>query len=390
VKVLHVLHSLDPATGGTSEGVRTLVTAQRDAGHHTTVVGLDAATLVHAMPGPVHLLGPARGGYGYCPALAAWLDRHVAAYDVAVVHGLWQYPGFATRRACRRAGVPYAVFPHGMLDPWFKRTYPLKHLKKWCYWPWGEYRVLRDAGAVLFTAEEERRVARTSFWLYHAREQVVGFGTIPPPAEDGAQRAAFLARYPHLAGRRLLLFLGRVHAKKGCDLLMRAFAAVGGDLHLVMAGPDPDHLRPNLEALAGDAAARITWTGMLHGAEKWGALRAAEVFILPSHQENFGVAVVEALACGVPVLVSDRVNIWREVDSDGAGLVARDDVAGCTALLQRWLALDDVAQGRMAEAARACFANRFTMAGAAGRLDAVLAELVPAGSPAPTPRTVDG
>ena len=372
MKILHVLRSIDPSSGGTYEGVRCLATSQLAMGQTIETVALDRPDLRHAMPGPVHLLGPCAGNYGRTAALDLWLEKNLTRFSVVLVHGLWQYHGFATRRACLKAGIPYAVFPHGMLDPWFKRQYPLKHLKKWLYWPWGEYRVLRDAVRVLFTAEEERLAARRSFWLYRAHEAVVGFGTAPPPDQATQQRAAFLARFPQLAGQRLLLFLGRIHPKKGCDLLMRAFRDCGGPFTLVMAGPDPDGLRTTLESLAGSASQRIIWTGMLAGDEKWGAIRCAEAFILPSHQENFGVAVVEALACGLPVLISNRVNIWREIEQDGAGLVANDDALGCTQLLQGWTSLSAQQRSTMASVTTACFAQRFAMDAAAARLNDVL------------------
>jgi glycosyltransferase involved in cell wall biosynthesis len=377
LRILHVARSIDPRSGGTYEGARCLAASQLASGHTVETVTLDAPGLAHAMPGAAHLVGPGAGSYGRTTALDRWLDDNLARFGVVVVHGLWQYHGFAARKACRKAGVPYAVFPHGMLDPWFKRTYPLKHLKKWLYWPWGEYRVLRDAAAVLFTAEEERQAARRSFWLYRAREEVVGFGTEPPPEDPAAQREAFLARFPDLRGKRLLLFLGRVHPKKGVDTLMRAFAAHGGGLHLVMAGPDPDGMQPALEQLAGSAASRITWTGMIQGAEKWGAFRCADAFILPSHQENFGVAVAEALACGVPVLISRRVNIWREIEQAGAGWTAEDDEAGCAGLVRRWAASSADEGARLRAATRPCFVAHFAMAGAAARLDAVLRRLRP-------------
>lgn len=374
--ILHVTRSIDPRSGGTYEGARCLAANQMASGHTVETVTLDAPGVVHAMPGVVHLVGPGSGSYGRTTALDRWLAGHLARFDVVVVHGLWQYHGFAARKACLKAGVPYAVFPHGMLDPWFKRTYPLKHLKKWLYWPWGEYRVLRDAAAVLFTAEEERLAARQSFWLYCAREQVVGFGTEPPPDDPHAQREAFFARFPDLRGKRLLLFLGRVHPKKGVDTLMRAFAAHGGDLHLVVAGPDPDGMRPALEQPAGAAASRITWTGMIQGAEKWGAFRCADAFILPSHQENFGVAVAEALACDLPVLISRRVNIWREIEQAGAGWTAEDDEAGCAGLVRRWAGASTDERTRLRAAARPCFVTHFAMAGASARLDTVLRRLV--------------
>jgi hypothetical protein len=98
--------------------------------------------------------------------------------------------------ALRGIGQHYFVFPHGMLDPWFKRTYPFKHLKKWLYWPWAEYRVLRDAQAVLFTCEEEKRLARESFWLYRCNERVVTLGIARPSGDTTAQRELFLAAIP--------------------------------------------------------------------------------------------------------------------------------------------------------------------------------------------------
>ena len=107
-----------------------------------------------------------------------------------------------------------------MLDPWFKRTYPLKHLKKLLYWPWGEYRVLRDAAAVLFTSEAERHLARESFSPYRCHEEVVNYGTAAPTLDLEAAREHFLARFPHLRDKRILLFLGRLAEKKGCDLLI--------------------------------------------------------------------------------------------------------------------------------------------------------------------------
>jgi glycosyltransferase involved in cell wall biosynthesis len=267
-------------------------------------------------------------------------------------------------RALAGTTTPYFVFPHGMLDPWFKRTYPAKHFKKLLYWPWAEYRVLRDAAAVLFTAEAERRLARESFALYRCREVVVNYGTAAPSNPERAQEA-FFAAYPQLQGRPFLLFLGRLHEKKGGDLLINAFIDLRRSnpdlaLWLVMAGPcaDDEYLR-HLRTLGNEAGDSILFPGMLTGDTKWGALSAAKAFVLPSHQENFGIAVAEALACGTPVLISNKINIWREIEADGAGLVENDDLAGTSRLLARWLAMDENARAGMREEARNCFANRF-------------------------------
>ena len=147
-------------------------------------------------------------------------------YDAVIVNGIWQFHSFGAWRALRNSSTPYVLFTHGMLDPWFKKQYPLKHLKKWMYWPWAEYRVLRDAQAVLFTCEEERVLARESFWLYRCNEVVVSYGTAKPKGDPELERQEFFTRYPELRGKKLALFMGRIHPKKGCDLLIEAFAKV--------------------------------------------------------------------------------------------------------------------------------------------------------------------
>lgn len=373
MKILNCIHSLNPSVGGPVESVRqsSLVLTRR--GHSVEVVSLDAPTdpWVAEFPGTAHALGPGRGRYGYAPCFVPWLSERHAGYDAVVVHGIWQYHSLGVWRALHGTATPYFVFPHGMLDPWFNRTYPLKHLKKLLYWPWAEYRVLRDAAAVLFTAEQERLLARESFRPYRCHEVVVSFGTAAPEVDWERAREDFYKALPPLRGKTFLLFLGRLHEKKGCEELIRAFAAfrnsspAGNETQLVLAGPcaDENYLqrlrRLTTELVpAGDASA-VTFIGLLTGNPKWGAFAAAEAFILPSHQENFGIAVVEALACGIPVLISNKVNIWREIVAAGCGYAEDDDLAGTRRLLERWQATPSTQRARMSALARRCFAERF-------------------------------
>lgn len=368
MKILHVISSVNPTGGGPIEGVKQLDLMLLEMGHATKVLCLDDpdADFVLDFPIKVRALGPSSGSYGINCRLTSWLRAHSQEYDAIIINGLWGFHGFGTWLALRKTKVPYFVFTHGMLDPWFKKTYPLKHLKKWLYWPWAEYRVLRDARAVIFTCDEERILARKSFWLYRAHEAVVNYGTKAPPAHGEALRLQFLDKYPILQGKRIFLFLSRIQEKKGCDLLIEAFAKVASTdptLHLLMAGPDQTGWVAELQAQAVrlGIADRITWPGMLSGDVKWGAYYSSEVFVLPSHQENFGIVVAEALGCGLPVLISDKVNIWREIKADGAGIVNTDTVAGTVATLQSWLSMDVHARQTMAGQARATFMQRFTI-----------------------------
>lgn len=385
MKILQVISSLNPAYGGVAACLEAVTPELVKLGHLSEVVCLDApaAPFLAAFPGPVHALGPAHSSYQYAPALVPWLRREGRRFDVVVVHGLWQYHGLAVHRALSRAGYPpYFIFSHGMLDPWFKRQYPLKHVKKLLYWWPAERRVLRDARSVLFTCEEERVLARQSFAGYRCRERVVAFGTVGAGGDAELQREAFHRRLPELQRRPFWLFLGRIHVKKGVDLLIDAYgslaATIGGPLPpLVIAGPcnDADYLAAlRQRATERCPSGSVFWPGMITGDVKWGALRAAEAFVLPSHQENFGIAVAEALSCGTPVLISDKVNIWREIAADASGLVESDDLAGTAQLLSRWQALDAAAREKMRAAATESFERRFAIKSVALSLAQTLSE----------------
>ncbi len=392
LRLLNVAASIDPASGGVSESILRMSRAVMDLGHEVETVSVDdpASPWAAKLPLPVHLKGPPRGPLEYSSQFAAWLRENAGRFDAIISHGVWRYNSRAARLAAQAAQRPYFVFPHGMLDPWFKRYYPVKHLKKCVFWWLTEYAVLRDAAAVLFTCQEEMVLARESFRPYRCVERVVPLGTGEPPQNIEEQRKAFAARFPELAGKRMILFLGRLHEKKGCDLLLRAFLELlrsrpregWQDLHLMMAGPaaHPDYLK-RLEQIAAECGkispGSVSFPGMISGDLKWGTLRAAEVFVLPSHQENFGIAVVEALACGTPVLISRPVNIWREIEASGAGLVEEDTVEGCSRLLVRWLALPPDDKRGMVERAVESFRQKFEITQTAVSLVATIREFLP-------------
>lgn len=371
LRVLHIIASVAPASGGPIEGILRQNEACGGVGGAVQrhIVTLDPPTAPHldGFPIPVTALGSRfacgpLAHYRYTPALVPWLKANLSRFDVALVHGLWNYAPFGAARVLPGASFPYFVFVHGMLDPWFRRAHPLKHAAKHLFWALGEGRLLAKAKAVFFTSQEEMRLAAGAFPGHPYRGEVVGYGVVDPPPAAADQTDAFRAAVPALGNRPFLLFLGRIHPKKGCDLLIEAFARVAAAApDLVIAGPDHAAWQPALAALAArhGVGGRVHWAGPLYGPTKWGALRAAEAFVLPSHQENFGIAVAEALACGTPVLISDKVNIWRDVADAGAGFVEPDTVEGTATLLRRWLELARDERSAVRRSARALFERRF-------------------------------
>jgi glycosyltransferase involved in cell wall biosynthesis len=378
MRIVNVISSVDPRGGGPIEGVFSSCEVWFRHGHEPQILCLDPpdAPWLAQSRAPIFAVGPSGRWhtylrpwfpwlrYGYTPRLSRWLKTHSKSYDVVVINGLWNYASYGSWRGLQGGDARYVVFTHGMLDPWFNRAYPIKTFFKTIFWKLFEHNVLRDARGVMFTCEEERRLARQSFSPYQANEFVVGYGSRDVEGDPTAQRAAFAARVPRVAGRKFILFLSRIHPKKGVDLLIEAFARQVpkfSDLDLVIAGPDQTGWKSELEKLARDlgVADRLHWPGMLSGDAKWGAFRSAEFFALPSHQENFGVVVAEAMSLSKPVLITKKVNIWREIEADGAGLVVDDDRGGVADGLERLCALPPAERQAMGERARRCFLDRY-------------------------------
>jgi glycosyltransferase involved in cell wall biosynthesis len=262
---------------------------------------------------------PAR--FGYAPDMGAELRRRIHEFDVVHIHSLYLHPTLAAGRACIAAGVPYLVRPHGTLDPWLRQRH---RFRKAVYGALFERRILDSAAAIHYTSQDEMELAGALD--IRAPGVVVPLGVDSHEYANLPNRGAFRARYRDLVDRRLILFLGRITPKKGLDLLIRSFATVHKeqpDARLVIAGPDDDGYgnQVRAEIRAHQVDAYVTFAGMVLGQQKLELLADADVWVLPSYTENFGLGVLEALACGLPTIISDRVNIHRELASAGAALV---------------------------------------------------------------------
>ena len=374
MKILRVITSVNPKIGGPIEGIKQISWILANKGHITEIACLDSPDSVwlNNFQFKVYALGPGKTNFKYSRKIFKWLKQNIKNYDCVIVHGLWQYPSLAVWKTSKKMKIPYFIYPHGMLDPWFKQNYILKHIKKCVYWPF-QYRILRDAKAVFFTSEEEKEHARESFRPYKCNEKVVNYGIIKQREDSKKQKEMFFSKFPELKNKRIILFLGRIHEKKGIDLLLKAFttAAIKDNLlHLVIAGPNQNDLKEKLKELIEILKInnKVTWTGMLLDEIKWGAFYSAEVFILPSHQENFGIAVVEALSCGVPVLITNKINIWREIAQYEAGLIENDDLDGTIKLLERWLSVPNSQKRLMKKQAVKCFEDNFEISKSTKRL----------------------
>jgi glycosyltransferase involved in cell wall biosynthesis len=292
----------------------------------------------------------------FSPGLWRALGEAVTNFDVVHIYSVYSFCAAAAAYWCRKRGVPYLVHPHGSLDPFLRRR---NRPRKWLYHKLLAERDYQQAAAVLFNSAEEMRLAsdwaglKTPEGSNGDRPQrfVVPVGIDPAwlREPDAAAGERFRHRFGPLEGRRLVVYMGRINFKKGLDILARAFAQIAGDredLQLVLAGPSDEGYERKVRGwlAEGGVLEKTTFTGPLDGEDRFALLQQAEVFALTSYTENFGQAVAEAMASGVPVVISDQVNIWPEVVRAESGLVVPCDAEATAQALRS--VLGDPARGR--------------------------------------------
>jgi glycosyltransferase involved in cell wall biosynthesis len=335
LKVLHVIPAVAPRYGGPSQAIFEMCRALGDQGVEVLLATTDAdgqarltvdAGAAFEYSGVRTIFFPARLGerFNYSPALARWLDKNVETFDLVHVHAVFSHPCVATARACRKHRVPYVVRPLGSLDPWSMRQ---KGLRKRLMWQMAAGSMLRGAAFVHYTTGEEKNLAENSLALEHG--VVVPLGVNLEAIQDRSAGGVFRDTHSSLGDKPYVLALSRIHPKKNYELLIEAFVSLARrpelqNWRLIIAGDGDEDYKSSLRALSerlggGD---KVIFAGWLEGALKASALQDASIFALPSLQENFGIAAAESLACGVPVVVSERVNLAPEIARARAGWVA--------------------------------------------------------------------
>ena len=256
--------------------------------------------------------------FKFSPGLARWLGQHVRDYDLVHIHAVFSHACLAAARACRRAGIPYLVRPLGTLDPWSMAQKPLR---KRLFMQLGVRRMLEQAAALHFTSEAERDRTCRSLGLARGRVVPNGIHTARYDEHTGA------ATDPDESSGRTVLYLGRIAPKKNLEALIDAFVAAGGsgDRLQIAGDGDPGYVSA-LKARASAAAGgdRIHFTGWVEADPKLELLGQADLFVLPSHNENYAISLVEAMAAATAVICSDRVALHGDVSDSGGGWVWRD------------------------------------------------------------------
>ncbi|MDQ2711845.1 MAG: glycosyltransferase [Acidobacteriota bacterium] len=358
---IHAISHLDPQYGGLSSAVPALSSA-------IARTGKASITLAGFCQAGEHYLPAVGDGVAvdYFPlSRVAWLKnserrssfRNLVARSSGVhIHGLWQMSTSAGAKAAQSAGKPYLISAHGMLESWAIAN---KRIKKQIYAALFERANLRSAACLHALTEAEARDYR-NFGLKNPIAVIPNGVDVP----ERASATLFLERFPELRGKRIVLFLGRIHFKKGLDLLAEAWSRLSRDwpdAQLVLAGPDFENTQLQVEKRLADLGIRhrVTFTGMLGRDLKWSALAAADCFVLPSYSEGLSVSVLEAMAIGIPVIITKQCNL-PEVELYECGWAIQPEAAELTSALDGLLRSTAAERSSFGKNGRRLVAERYS------------------------------
>lgn len=402
MRVLHVATTLGPKNGGAAVACIELCVALAARGHHVEIftTTLDIPPDWDVQPGQPFLhrgvtirFFPIFGVsyYWFSPALVGALWKMIRTFDLIHIHSLYRFHLPVTAWICRFFGRPYVVKPHGSLNPF------LFKYRRWRKLP---HELLLDrpayahAAAIQYVSEEERRLSESTKFITGLKTTSVVVPSAVVVLEGTAIGEAFngevetfgygnlVSKFPELKDKVIVLFLGRLNFVKGIDILIAAFAQVHKiipNAHLLLVGPDSDGYTQQIKTWLNehDVAGKTTFGGMLLGNDKLAAFRLASVFVLSSYSENFGITIIEAMVQRCPVVISNKVNIWREIEEAKAGLVTDCDASQVATGILRVLKDRQLAASLVENGARLA-KDRFTWSASAAKMETVYNDILAA------------
>jgi len=344
MKILHVIANLATRYGGPSQAVIGMAKSLVEMGNEVTIFTtnqdgdgvldvpvntpvLNEGVKIYYFP----IQNPRFFGTSLPMAKALKKSLRHKEFDLVHIHSLYLFHGAVAAHYCRLYNIPYIIRPHGTLDPFlYQRSRKKKAVIEFLF----ENRNIKHAQALHYTTEEEKLLAQP--FVNNDKGFIVPNGLYLDEYNISITKGQFREKHPETKGKKVILFFSRLNFKKGLDLLIQAFGNIAeqrDDIHLVIAGPDNDGYGEKVRNWIDERNlnSRVTFTGMLTGRDKLEVLYDSDMFVLPSYSENFGISVIEAMICGLPVIISNKVNIYRELLQNHAGEVVNcdaDDLTG--------------------------------------------------------------
>jgi glycosyltransferase involved in cell wall biosynthesis len=364
-KILRIISSLNPEYGGPPAAIVDSTIALNRIGFKVDIVTHDnkESQFVKIKNTTIHNMGPSLlGDYNLNFKFTKWLIQNRSKYDLFIVHGLWQFNTLAARLFLKKK---YYVFVHGQLDPSYKKFF-FNKIKKIIYWNLIEKKNLKDSKFILLTNKKEKDLLNDTYVNTKGlKKKVVGYGILEPKYDTSKVKKIFYKKFKSLKDKDFYIYLGRFHNKKGCEIIMNAvkyFSLRKKPINVLMCGSNNIY-KKYLQKISKDLniEKNIIWSNFLKNDIKLGALLSSKAMLLPSYGENFGVALVEAMACGIPVLTTNKVNIYNYIIKNNAGYISSPNNVNFIKIINKFENLKKSNITQLKKNAYRCFRNNFLL-----------------------------
>ena len=344
VKILRIIRTLNPKYGGPAVAIidNSLNLVEKKFDVDIVTGDSNYSNFFNSNKIKIFNLGPSIGDYGFNFKLLFWLIKNKKKYDKFIIHGLWQFYTLLARLIIKKN---YFVFTHGQLDPFFSKQL-LKKIKKKLYWYFIEKKNLMEAKSILLTSINEKKTLNKTYVNTRGiKTTVVNYGILYPKINLNFSKKLFLKKFSFLKNSDFLLYLGRFHQKKGCEILINSIKKIKDQdikVKVIMAGPSNEY-KKKLINLANKLNLNDTiyWTNdHLTNYLKWGAILNSEAMLLASHGENFGVSLVESLSMSRPVITTNKVNIFKDIENSDAGFISKNNINSFAENIKKFLLLN--------------------------------------------------
>lgn len=370
IRLLHVISRLDVASGGPISNLKPHLNEYNKSGITAEILTTDKNTndIKKKYNIKIHLIKNAILNYKYSHNYNYWLKKNLKNYDLVIVNGIWEYHNYAVYNNCLKLNIPYLIFIHGMLDPWFDKKYFLKKIKKKIYWKLIQSKILENSTGLVFTNKMEHNLAKRNYKFNNKKIIIHRYGSLKDKMNMMEYKKKLFSKFPELKRKKIILFLGRIHEKKGCDILIDAFEKIHlnyKDAHLVFTGPKNENIKyiNKLKKIIIEKKLKnkITWTGILSNGYKKSIFCSSYVFCLPTYQENFGISLVESLSYGLPVVTTKNTNIYKILENYEVGYVGENTVTDISRNLKNVFELSKLEYVNMKKNSLKCYNENFNL-----------------------------
>ena len=363
IRILRIIHSLDPNFGGPQNAIIDHTYSLIKAGIKVDILTNGFNNFKkHKNINIFYMGNHYLGDFGFNLNLFIWLFKNKKNYDYFIIHGLWSFYTLIARILLAKK---FFVFTHGQLDPFFSRNFKKKFKKK-IYWYLIEKRNLLNSKSLLLTTNEEKKLLnRTYVNTDGIKKELVKYGISKKKINKRYAKNIFFKKFPKLKSQEFLLFLGRFHEKKGCEILIKSLKKLiklKFRYHILLIGPESaEKNRLRLIAKKNGVNNYLHWSESIHGDLKWGAILNSKAMVLSSHGENFGVSLVESLSLSKPVITTNKVNIYKKILNYKAGFVSNNTVSDYSKILLNFNNLSNKKIQQMSFNSFKCFDENFNL-----------------------------